>query len=104
MSMEAAIEYALLEEGSTTLASQAPNRQAPNRQAADARALYLTTREQEVVALVAKGLTNRQIAAHLVIAESTAETHLARIFKKLGLRSRTQLTVWANDRGLSSSS
>jgi predicted ATPase/DNA-binding SARP family transcriptional activator/DNA-binding CsgD family transcriptional regulator len=99
ISMEAAIEYALSEEGPTTLASQAPN-----RQAADARALYLTTREEEVVALVAKGLTNRQIAARLVIAESTAETHLARIFKKLGLRSRTQLTVWANDRGHSSSS
>jgi DNA-binding NarL/FixJ family response regulator len=54
-----------------------------------------------VAALVAQGLANRQVAARLVISESTVETHLARIFKKLGLRSRTQLTVWANDRVLS---
>ena len=99
MSMEAAIEYALSEEGSTTRTPQAPN-----RKPTDGRPPYLTTREEEVVALVAKGLTNRQIAARLVISESTAETHLARIFKKLGLHSRTQLTIWVNGRGRSSSS
>ena len=52
---------------------------------------------------MAKGLTNRQIAAWLVISEATVETHLARIFKKLGLQSRTQLSVWVNERGLSPS-
>jgi len=98
LSMGAAIEYALSEEGSTTLTPQAPN-----RKSTDARPPYLTIREEEVAVLVAKGLTNRQIAARLVISESTAETHLARIFKKVGLHSRTQLTVWVNGRGLSSS-
>ena len=53
--------------------------------------------------LVAKGFTNRQIAARLVISEATAETHLARIYKKLDLHSRTQLTVWLKDRGFCSS-
>jgi DNA-binding NarL/FixJ family response regulator len=63
----------------------------------------LTPREEEVAVLVAQGLTNRQIASRLVISEATVETHLARIFRKLGLQSRTQLSVWVNDRGLSTS-
>jgi predicted ATPase/DNA-binding SARP family transcriptional activator/DNA-binding CsgD family transcriptional regulator len=98
MGLERAIEYALSEAVSTSSTSQAPQ-----RKAADAPALHLTPRQEEVAALVAEGLTNHQIAARLVISEATAETHLARIFKKLGLHSRTQLTVWVNDRSLSSS-
>jgi DNA-binding CsgD family transcriptional regulator len=89
MSMEAAIEYALSAEGSNT--------PAPHRQPVGAHQRCLTPRE-EVAALVAHGLTNRQVAARLVISESTTETHLSRIFKKLGLRSRTQLTAWVNNR------
>ena len=96
MGLDRAIEHALSEEDSTTP-------QAPNREAADAPALRLTPRQEEVAALVAQGLTNRQIAARLVISESTPETHLARIFKKLGLRSRTQLTLWVNHRGSAAS-
>jgi DNA-binding NarL/FixJ family response regulator len=69
-----------------------------------ARPPSLTHREKEVATLVAQGLTNRKIAARLVISEFTAETHLARIFKKLGLCSRTQLAVWVNGRGRSSNS
>ncbi len=99
MDLDEAIGYALCEAGSTT-----PAFQAPDRQVSKARSPSLTHREEEVAALVAQGLTNRQIAARLVISESTAETHLSRIFKKLGLHSRTQLTVWVNDRSLSSSS
>ncbi len=44
--------------------------------------------------LVAQGMTNKQIAEHLVIAERTVEGHLERIRGKLGLRSRTQIAVW----------
>jgi non-specific serine/threonine protein kinase len=54
----------------------------------------LSRREREVAVLVARGLTNRQIAEQLVIAERTVEGHLERIRGKLGLRSRTQIAVW----------
>jgi len=54
----------------------------------------LSRREREVAVLVARGLTNRQIADQLVIAERTVEGHLERIRGKLGLRSRTQIAVW----------
>jgi non-specific serine/threonine protein kinase len=54
----------------------------------------LSRREREVAALVARGLTNKQIADQLVIAERTVEGHLERIRGKLGLRSRTQIAVW----------
>jgi non-specific serine/threonine protein kinase len=54
----------------------------------------LSRREREVAVLVAQGLTNKQIADHLVIAERTVEGHLERIRGKLGLRSRTQIAVW----------
>jgi DNA-binding CsgD family transcriptional regulator len=77
MGPDRVIEYALSEEDSTT-------HQAPNREAAGARALHLMPREEEVATMVAQGLTNRQIAVRLVISEATAETHLSRIFKKLG--------------------
>jgi DNA-binding CsgD family transcriptional regulator len=43
---------------------------------------------------VAQGLTNRQIAVELHISEHTAATHIARVFKKLGLQSRAQIGTW----------
>jgi non-specific serine/threonine protein kinase len=55
----------------------------------------LTRREQEVAALVARGLTNRQIAARLVVTERTAGTHLERIMNKLGVHARAQIAAWA---------
>jgi predicted ATPase/DNA-binding SARP family transcriptional activator/DNA-binding CsgD family transcriptional regulator len=97
MGLEEAVEYALSEERPTTASTVAPEHASSDQRPA------LTRREREVANLVTQGLTNRQIAARLVISESTAETHLARIFKKVGLHSRTQLTVWVNGRGLSSS-
>jgi non-specific serine/threonine protein kinase len=54
----------------------------------------LTRREAEVAKLVAKGLTNRQIAATLTIAPRTADTHVERILTKLGFSSRTQIAAW----------
>ena len=55
----------------------------------------LSPREREVAALVKQGLSNREIAAALVISESTAEVHVKRILSKLGFRSRAQIAVWA---------
>jgi len=60
----------------------------------------LTPRECEVAALVARGLSNRAIAAELVITEATTERHIRNIFDKLGLGSRAQLAVWAHAHGL----
>lgn len=55
----------------------------------------LTRREREVAALVAEGLTNREIAERLYISERTAENHVQHILTKLALNSRSQLAVWA---------
>src|SRR4029077_19168173 len=63
----------------------------------------LTRREQEVAALLARGLTNRQIANELTITERTAETHVCKILNKLKLSRRAQLTAWAVEHDLASS-
>jgi non-specific serine/threonine protein kinase len=60
----------------------------------------LSLREQEVAALVARGLTNRQIAAELVIAVGTASNHVKHILARLGLESRVQIAAWAIEHGL----
>jgi predicted ATPase/DNA-binding CsgD family transcriptional regulator len=58
----------------------------------------LTAREREIVVLVARGLSNRDIAARLVISRRTVDAHVNHIFAKLGLSSRVQLTIWLRDR------
>jgi DNA-binding NarL/FixJ family response regulator len=60
----------------------------------------LTSREQEVVKLVAEGYTNKQIAETLVISEKTVERHRANILDKLGMRDRVELTRYAIRHGL----
>jgi DNA-binding CsgD family transcriptional regulator len=60
----------------------------------------LTAREGEVAAQVARGLSNREIAAALVISESTAEVHVKRILSKLHFKSRSQIATWATQRAL----
>lgn len=54
----------------------------------------VTRREREVAALVSEGLTNREIAERLVLSERTVEAHLANIFGKIGVSSRTQVATW----------
>jgi DNA-binding CsgD family transcriptional regulator len=60
----------------------------------------LTGREREVAALVGRGLTNRQISSELAVSERTVHNHVRNILSKLGLLSRTQIAVWAAQRGL----
>ncbi|WP_369263789.1 response regulator [Streptomyces sp. R35] len=60
----------------------------------------LTRREREVTALAARGLTNEEIAAHMVISPFTAKTHISRAMTKLGARDRAQLVVFAYESGL----
>jgi predicted ATPase/DNA-binding CsgD family transcriptional regulator len=61
---------------------------------------WLTPRERKTAALLARGLTNRQIAAQLVITEGTAKLHVKHILHKLGFSCRAQITAWALQRGL----
>ena len=60
----------------------------------------LTDREREVVALVAEGLTNDEIAARLIMSGATAKTHVSRAMIKVGARDRAQLVVFAYETGL----
>lgn len=58
----------------------------------------LTKREREIAALVAEGLSNREIAERLVVAKRTVDSHIEHIFTKLGITTRTQLAVWTTTR------
>ncbi|MGQ0615674.1 MAG: response regulator transcription factor, partial [Acidimicrobiia bacterium] len=71
----------------------APARTGPKRKAG------LTKREEEVLALVGHGLTNREIGARLYISPKTVEHHMGRLLAKLGLRSRTEAAAFAARNG-----
>ncbi|MCD4532606.1 response regulator transcription factor [Nocardioides sp. cx-169] len=66
----------------------------------DGRLTGLTPREREILALVGRGMSNQEIAEHLVLSPLTAKTHVSRLFLKLGARDRAQLVVAAYETGL----
>jgi DNA-binding NarL/FixJ family response regulator len=63
----------------------------------------LTGREQEVLALLAQGLANKQIARRLGIAEKTVKAHLTSVFQSIGVTDRTQAALWAQRQGIGGS-
>lgn len=88
MTTSEAVDYALRR---STKSTSAPKRAATQVPA-------LTRREREIALLVGEGMTNKEIAAQLVIARRTAEAHVEHILTKLGFRSRAQIASWITDR------
>ena len=90
MTLEEVIEYAMSDEVT------APTLEHPASSGAED--ILLSPRELEVALLVARGLTNRQIASELSISEHTVANHVAKILRKLEFDSRSQITAWVVER------
>jgi DNA-binding CsgD family transcriptional regulator len=95
MGLDQAVAYALAPQEPPGASANAPAKPRPDRTCGQ-----LTPRQQEVAALIALGLTNRQVAAPLVITDRTAAAHVEQIKDKLGFASRTQIGVWASEHRL----
>ena len=85
-----------LEHTHTQLSIMSPSPQRAAKRAYDG----LTAREREIAVRIARGQSSREIAEALVISERTVETHIGNILSKLGYNARTQIAVWATEKGL----
>ena len=94
MLLEQAVDYGLSEEEELEPSTIGPATESPPAGEPTER---LTRREREVALLVARGLTNRQIASELSVSRNTANNHVARILRKLDLSSRTQIAAWVTE-------
>jgi non-specific serine/threonine protein kinase len=108
MSFEQAVEYALkisapdaTESDNASVGGQIGARSTGGQAAGDPELSRLTPREREVAVLVARGLTNRQMADLLVLSERTLDSHVRGILSKLAVTSRAQIAAWVVERGLS---
>ena len=91
-------QIAALAIGGADVLPELPNPRAPEETGRWDGSEGLTAREREVAVLVARGLSNRDIAARLVISKRTVDAHVNHIFAKLELSSRVQLTIWLRER------
>jgi DNA-binding NarL/FixJ family response regulator len=107
VSASGAPRYYVRPDGITAIVQHGPAAADDNRQrveteraAALAPAVGLTRREHEVALLLARGLTNRELAQDLVIEVKTVKNHVQRVLEKIGVRSRGQLIARAHELGL----
>jgi non-specific serine/threonine protein kinase len=77
-----------------TVGASNPSRPPSNAPATGPLAEALTPRQREVAGLVARGLSNKEIATTLVISQRTAESHIANMLDKLGFTTRAQIAAW----------
>jgi two-component system, NarL family, response regulator LiaR len=82
------------------VAAETPAREAFTPDATQQRSLGITPRELEILNLVARGLSNREIATQLFVSENTVKTHCARAFDKLGAARRTQAVQRGKELGI----
>ena len=97
-SREAIREMVVVREVIVNAEAPAPEPFAPNT--ARQQALGITARELEILTLIARGLSNREIATQLFVSENTVKTHCARAFDKLGAARRTQAVQRGKELGL----
>ena len=82
------------------LADFSRHRPTPPGTTDEAALAVLTAREQDTLQRLARGLSNAQIAADLVVSEHTVKTHVGNVFLKLGLRDRVHAVIWAYEHGV----
>jgi len=95
---QAAVGRMVISERLTALLAEALRNNKPSQSTPDYHSL--TPREQQILKLIAAGLSNKMIARRLDISEGTVKVHVKHLLKKLSLRSRVEVAVWAVQQGL----